>query len=64
VILAPFVFFVTSAFWIFVLWMLWLIASSLKGMSESLKLIARNSGGESEHLLVRNIGQPSDQSNG
>jgi len=32
-----------AAFWIFALWMLWIIARSLQGVSESLKEIARNS---------------------
>ena len=32
-----------AAFWIFVLWMLWIIAKSLKSIGESLKEIARES---------------------
>ena len=31
-----------AAFWIFTLWMLWIVAKSLKGTHESLKEIARN----------------------
>jgi hypothetical protein len=39
-ILAAFVWPVIASFWVFVLWMLWIIAKSLKGLDESLKEIA------------------------
>ena len=41
-ILAAFLFPVIGAFWLFVLWMLWIITKSLKGMDESFKEIARS----------------------
>jgi fructose-specific phosphotransferase system IIC component len=41
-ILAFFIYPVIASFWVFVLWMLWIIAKSLKGMDESLNDIARN----------------------
>ncbi len=34
-------------FWIFIFWVLWIIARSLKGMGESLKEIARKMQGPS-----------------
>jgi hypothetical protein len=33
---------IVGIFWIFVLWMLWTIAKSLKGLDQTLKEIARN----------------------
>jgi hypothetical protein len=33
---------VAGAFWIFVLWMLWKVVQSLKGMEDGLKEIARS----------------------
>jgi flagellar biosynthesis protein FliQ len=42
-IFAPFALAVVGAFWIFVLWVLWIISQSLKGVNESLKVIAANS---------------------
>ena len=36
-IFAAFVWPVVASIWIFVLWMLWIIAKSLKGMDESFK---------------------------
>jgi hypothetical protein len=38
---AAFFFVAVGCFWIFVLWMLWLICKSLKGIDQSLKEIAR-----------------------
>jgi ABC-type spermidine/putrescine transport system permease subunit I len=36
-----FFFVAVGVFWIFVLWMLWIICKSLKGIDQSLKEIAR-----------------------
>jgi hypothetical protein len=42
VIIAAFLLPVVGAFWVFVLWMLWIISKSLRGIDQSLKEIARN----------------------
>jgi hypothetical protein len=33
---------IVGTFWIFVLWMLWIISKSLKGIDQSLREIARS----------------------
>jgi hypothetical protein len=41
-VFAAFLFPIVGIFWVFVLWMLWIISKSLKGIDETLKEIARS----------------------
>jgi len=41
-LIAAFLWPIVGFFWIFVLWMLWLITKSLRGLDESVKEIARS----------------------
>jgi hypothetical protein len=41
-VLATFLFPIVGIFWVFVLWMLWIISKSLKGIDETLKELARS----------------------
>jgi hypothetical protein len=42
VILAAFLLPIVGVFWVFVLWMLWIISKSLRGIDQSLHEIARS----------------------
>jgi hypothetical protein len=44
---SPFVYVVVGAYWVFVLWVMWMVVQSLKGIDASLKTIASRSNDKS-----------------